>query len=165
MEFTNSKIKESWFGNTNGQNMAASASLGLSLACLQWFFRLCNFVSATCGHRKTGRQTVKSTHTPDTHTPRTLCYQELLCHKYYRWNTGANPKEFLLQLPRLTGFAQTPHQSFHKSGRIRNKDCILHCSPCKHAEIFWVLGSWDVQDGFPLVFQQACQEILCHPLI
>lgn len=84
MEFTNHQIKESWPENTNGHKMAASASLGLCLACLERFFRLCSFVSAMCAHSKTGRQTVKSNHTPwcsFTH-PGLFCYQVFLCHKY-----------------------------------------------------------------------------------
>lgn len=41
---------------------------------------------------------------------------------------GTNPKEFILQNPKLKGFAQSPHRSFNKTARIKKKDYILHSS-------------------------------------
>lgn len=166
MEFTNHKIKESWLGNTNGHKMSAAASLGPCLACLQHFLGcavLCLPQGKLAG--KQGSPTIlpdTPSHTQDSLLPSVLVPQIFIC--VTAEIQEQTPKEFLLQIPRLTGFAQTPHQSSHKAGRLRN-NCILHCSPGKHAEIFWILGSWDIEDGFPLVLQQAGQEILCHPLI
>lgn len=41
---------------------------------------------------------------------------------------GTNPKECVLQNPKLVGFAQSPHQSLHKTARIIKTHSVLRCS-------------------------------------
>lgn len=140
MEFANLKIKDSCLGNINGLNTTASAQLGL---CLEGFFRLCRVMFSMCGRRKIGKETVKSllsnhTHDAPSHTHNSLLTSVLVmrilafCQTLMRTDEigirGTNPKEFILQNPKRTGFAQSPHRSFSKTARIRKKDSILHFS-------------------------------------